>query len=98
MPCLASKQVHRIEFVVVVFFFEQLGVGSMLDNASGVHDIQVMSIFDGTESMSDDHGGTVFTQQFQRLLDERFRLGIERTRGFVKNENRRVFQKNLNSK
>ena len=74
---LTLKQVHRVEFVVGVFLFEQLGVGSVLDDAAGVHHIQVIGVFHCTQSVSDNHRGAVLAQQLQRLLDERFLFGVK---------------------
>ena len=47
---------------------------------------------DGGQPMGDHERGAVLHQAVQGQLHEAFALGIERTGGFIQNENGRVFQ------
>src|SRR5215471_21814235 len=43
--------------------------------------------------MRDDERGPAFHHLIERAHDFRFGIGVERARGFIENENRRVFEK-----
>ncbi len=46
----------------------------------------------GGETVRNDERGSPVHQGFERLLDQAFALGIQRTGGFIKNQDGRVFQ------
>ena len=85
-------ELEVVELPVLGAEREQLLVRPLLDDLPPHHDDDAVGAPDGRESVRDDQGRAVHHEPFDRLLDEAFRLGIERRGRFVEDEDGRVLQ------
>ena len=65
-------------------------MGAFLDHQAILHDDDLVGIDDGRKAMGDDDDGAAAHRMVERLLHGRFGLGIERGRGFVEQQDRRL--------
>ena len=84
----------RPKFGVQALFLEQLGVAAFFDDAAFVQDDEAVHRGDGGEAVGDGNHGFAFHHFVEAFLDSGFDFGIERAGGFVKQQNRRVFEHN----
>ena len=71
---------------------QQLVVRALLDDAALLEHDQAVHARDGGEAMRDRDHRLAFHQAEQLLLDRELDLAVERRRGFVEHEDRRVLQ------
>ena len=62
-----------------------------LDDLPGGHDDNSVGVAYGGEAVRDDEGGAVLHEDFECVLHGALGLGVQRGRGFVQNEDRRIF-------
>ena len=79
-----------MKLAVASFEEQEFLVGPFLNNPSFFHNTDPVGVSDGGEPVGDDHGGAVFHQVFDGLLDLDFGLGIEGGGGLIKDEDGRV--------
>ncbi len=65
---------------------------ALLDDGARVEHDQPVQRRDRRQSVGDGDHGASLHQAFERLLDRRLRLGVERRGGFVEHQDRRVLQ------
>ena len=58
-----------MKLAVASFEEQEFLVGSFLNNPSFFHNTDPVGVSDGREPVGDDHGGAVFHQVFDGLLD-----------------------------
>ena len=58
-----------MELAVASFEEQEFLVGSFLNNPSFFHNTDPVGVSDGGQPVGDDHGGAVFHQVFDGLLD-----------------------------
>ena len=85
-------ELHGVQTGVMAIGSEQLGVGSLLDDASLVHDHDRIGLLDGRQAVGNDQRGAVGHDVIERILDVALGLGVECRRRFVENEDRRVLE------
>jgi hypothetical protein len=71
----------------------QLVEAAAFHDATLLEDEDAAGIADGGQPMRDDEGGTPLHHLVERRVHLHLGHGIERACGFVKNEDRRIFQK-----
>ena len=72
--------------------FQQFGVGALFEDLAALHHQDMVGMLDRRQAMRDHQGGAIFHQVFHRMLDEAFRLGIQRRSRLVEYQYRSVFQ------
>ncbi len=77
---------------------EKFLVGSFLNNPSFFHNTDPVGVSDGGEPVGDNHGGAVFHQVFDGLLDLDFRFGVEGGGGLIEDEDRGVFDQGTSNR
>src|SRR6185312_11728207 len=71
---------------------DQFGMAAFLDDAALVHDDQPVHRGDGRKPMGDGDDGLALHEPVEVLLDRGLDLRIERGRGFVEDQYRRILQ------
>jgi hypothetical protein len=69
-------------------------VAAFFDDAAFVQDDEAVHRGDGGEAVGDGNHGFAFHHFVEAFLDGSFDFGVERAGGFVKQQNRRVFEHN----
>src|ERR1700742_4079247 len=77
---------------VVAATGEQLVMTAVLDDRAGLEHDEAVHAAHGREPVGDDDRGAILHQRPQRLLDVVLALGVERARGLVEHEDRRVLE------
>ena len=72
-----------IEVLVEPFLVEQFGMGAGFHEAPFVEDENAIGPLDGRQAVGDHKSRAALHELFQRLLDEPFRLAIERGCRFI---------------
>lgn len=62
----------------------------VFDDLARIKDKNAVEMLDGRETMGDDEGCLIPHEFPQAVLDVAFRLGVERARCFVQNEDRGI--------
>ena len=78
--------------VVPTIHLHQLIVRADIDNSAGIHDDNSIRSQHRGEPVCNDDRGSIFHQLLQGFLDELFTFGIERARGFIEEQDRRVLE------
>ena len=61
-----------MKLAVAPFEEQEFLVGPFLDNSSFFHNTDPVGVSDGGQPVGDDHGGAIFHQVFDSLLDLNF--------------------------
>src|SRR5690606_15196818 len=67
-------------------------VGSFLDDAAAVDDIDAVGVLHRRQAVGDHQGGAAVHQPLQRRLHDGFALGVQRAGRLVQQQDRRVLQ------
>ena len=62
-------------------------MGSAFDDLPGFNHENLIGLANRRQPMGDDKGGPALHQEIERLLNQRFTLTVERTSGFVQDQN-----------
>jgi hypothetical protein len=72
---------------------KEIGLLAGIDNASLIHDEQMVSLANGREPMCDNHNGAPTAKRPERLPNVKFRLHIEGRRRLVEQDDGCAFKK-----
>ena len=84
-----SDELRVDELTIERRLVNQIVVCATLDDATLVQDDDSVDAGHGGKSVGNDDGGWMVIDRAQRLLDDGFELGVERARGFVKDQDLR---------
>ena len=85
-------ELQRVQPVICPAFGEELGVRAPLHDSSAVEHKYEIGVHNRRESMGDHEHRATREQPIDRLLNQTLRLGVERRRRLIEDENRRVDQ------
>ena len=92
MLCGGLVELHGRQPSVQTIARHELCVGAGIDDAATVHHHDAVGVDHGAQAVGDDQGRAALHGLFQGGLHRTLALGVERTGGFVEQEQRRVFQ------
>ena len=84
-------ELHPVELAVFAFAGQQGRVGTLLDDAAVDHHGDAVGALDGRKPVGDDKGGAPLHEIDQGLLHQHLGLGVEGRGGFVKDQDRGIF-------
>src|SRR3954447_9655197 len=86
------RELQIVKLAVDAATGEQLVMRSALDDDAAIEHHDLVRTTDRREPMGDHERGAALHQTFQRALYEPLRFGVERGRGLIEDENRRIFE------
>jgi hypothetical protein len=84
--------IQGIEGIVISLPLKQIGVSALFDDGALAHDIGVVGVFHRRKPVRNDYGGAVVTEPFHGVANQFLAFVVQRRSGFVKDQDRRIFQ------
>lgn len=88
----SGKHLQAVKFPVNTVLLQEFFVVSLFDDFSFVHNTDNIGIDNRRKTVGHNNGGTVLHHIVQGFLHKFFRFSVEGAGGFIKNQDRRVFQ------
>ena len=79
-----------MQVFVIAVLFQQLLVCALFDDLAFVHGNDAVATAYSRQTVGNDDDGAAFTNGFHVLHDCAFRFIVERTGGFIQNQNARI--------
>ena len=82
---------HLVQRGIGAVLCHELAVRAGFHNAAGLHDHNQVGMLDGGQAVCNDQRGAALHEHMQRVFDGLLRRGIQSRRGFVQDEDGRIF-------